>query len=68
MGKTSENQKYFLKKLKRCEIVISSLCIIGICICLYGLQVEIYKGKDKNYIAFCDIGAFMSCSKVFTSK
>ena len=62
------NQKFFLKKLRKYEILISSICILGICICLYALQVEIYKSKDSSYIAYCDISAYISCSRVFTSK
>lgn len=60
--------KKFLKSSKRLEVVLSFLCIAGIVVCLYALKVEIFKIKDKNYVAFCDINGLMSCSKVFSSK
>ncbi len=63
-----EKLKSILKKSKRTEIFISTLCILGILVCLYALQVEIYKAKDSSYKAFCDIDGFFSCSKVFMSK
>ncbi len=63
----STNYKTYLKSLKRCELFLSSLNCLGILLALYALQVEIYKGRDKNYSAYCDIGPF-SCSKVFTSR
>jgi len=59
--------KQSLKKLKRVELIVSSICVFGILICLYSLQVEIYSQRDKGYTALCDIGPF-SCSKVFNSK
>lgn len=61
------NFKLYFKSLKRCELFISSLCCLGILVSLYALQVEIYKSRDKNYSAYCDIGPF-SCSKVFMSR
>lgn len=66
---TDRNEyKNYLKSLKRLEIILSFLCIAGILVCLYALKVEIFKLKDKNYVAFCDIDGYMSCSKVFSSK
>ena len=61
-------QKEYLKKSKRLEFILSFLSIAGILVCLYALQVEIFKLRDKSYVAFCDISGFMSCSKVFASK
>jgi hypothetical protein len=60
------NYKSYLKSLKRCELIMSSLNCLGILLALYALQVEIYKERDKNYTAYCDIGPF-SCTKVFSS-
>ena len=60
--------KGYLKKLKHLELIISFLCILGIFICLYSIQVEIYKSRDKNYVAYCDINDWISCSRVFNSK
>jgi uncharacterized membrane protein len=60
--------KNYLKRLKRLEVIITFLSIAGIFICLYSIQVEIYKSRDKNYIAFCDINDYISCSRVFNSK
>ncbi|RNA24947.1 vitamin K epoxide reductase complex subunit 1 1 [Brachionus plicatilis] len=55
--------KTFLKISKRLETILSFLCIAGILVCLYALKVEIFKLKDKNYVAYCDIDGLMSCSK-----
>lgn len=60
--------KSYLKRLKRLEIIITFLSILGIFICLYSIQVEIYKSRDKSYVAFCDINDYISCSRVFNSK
>ncbi len=70
MQKENDKQLYkeYLKKLKHLEVVIAFLGILGIFICLYSIQVEIYKTRDKNYVAYCDISDFISCSKVFNSK
>ena len=57
-----------LIKLRRIEISISTLCIVGILVCLYALKVELYKEKDNSYKALCDFNEWISCSKVFTSK
>ena len=64
----SDDYRFFLKKLKRLEILISTVCIVGLIICLYALQVEIYKSRDKSYVAYCDLNEYFSCSKVFSSK
>ena len=66
-GNDKSNYKSYLKSLKRCELIMSSLNCLGILLALYALQVEIYKGRDNSYTAYCDIGPF-SCTKVFTSK
>lgn len=60
--------KSYLKRLKRLEVIVSFLSILGIFICLYSIQVEIYKSRDNNYVAFCDINDYISCSKVFQSE
>ena len=43
------------------------LSIVGILLSVYAYIVELMKKNDKNYIAYCDINALISCSKVFTS-
>ena len=65
---TNEDYRFYLKKLKRLELLISTFCIAGIFICLYALQVEIYKSRDSGYVAYCDLNEYFSCSKVFSSK
>ena len=64
----NDDYRFFLKKLKRLEILISTICIIGLVICLYALQVEIYKSRDNSYVAYCDLNEYFSCSKVFSSR
>ncbi|CAF0864209.1 unnamed protein product [Brachionus calyciflorus] len=63
-----ESQRDHLKSSKKLELILSFLSTGGILVCLYALQVELFKLRDKNYVAFCDIDGFMSCTKVFTSK
>ncbi len=67
---TSRKQQYqnVLKKLRKLEIFISSICIFGILTCLYVLRVEINKERDTSYRALCDFSEYISCSKVFSSK
>jgi hypothetical protein len=67
-SKNKTNYKNLLVKLRRIEISISTVCIIGIFFCLYALKVELYKEKDSSYKALCDLNEWISCSKVFTSK
>ena len=43
------------------------LCIAGIALSVYAYFVEFMKSHEKNYVAYCDISAYMSCSKVFSS-
>jgi hypothetical protein len=69
--KQQSNKKIYqnlLIKLKRVEIFISTICILGICLCLYALKIEIYRERDSSYRALCDFNEWISCSKVFTSK
>ena len=70
MQKENDKELYkaYLKKLKHLELVIAFLGILGIFVCLYSIQVEIYNTRDKDYVAFCDISDYISCSKVFNSK
>jgi len=44
------------------------VALIGLGLSIYSLQVEYKASADKNYKAFCDINAQMSCTKVFKSK
>ena len=60
--------QHLLLKLRRIEISICTICIIGIFVCLYALRVELYKEKDSSYKALCDLNEWISCSKVFTSR
>ena len=44
------------------------LCITGLLVSTYAYYVEFNKEKDSDFVAMCDISAFVSCSKVFTSR
>ena len=43
-------------------------CLCGIALSLYALWVEIQKHRNPRYVAACDLGENMQCSRVLTSK
>ncbi|RDD41557.1 Vitamin K epoxide reductase complex subunit 1 [Trichoplax sp. H2] len=47
---------------------VAVMSLVGLALSVYALHVETTKESNKNYKAFCDFGASISCSKVFTSK
>ncbi|KAH9489332.1 Vitamin K epoxide reductase complex subunit 1-like protein 1 [Bulinus truncatus] len=56
---------------KRSKFVRNStlfLCLIGLILSLFGLYIEIIKSKDKDYVAFCDISGYVTCSRALTSR
>ncbi|XP_064613124.1 vitamin K epoxide reductase complex subunit 1-like protein 1 [Liolophura sinensis] len=55
-------------KIQRVKICFLLLCAIGIFASLYAYHVEVSKERDGSYKAMCDISAYISCSKVFTSR
>lgn len=46
----------------------SMACCVGIALSLYALWVEVHKHRDPKYVAVCDLGDNMKCSRVLTSK
>lgn len=44
------------------------VCLLGALLSLYAFHVEREKERDPDYQAMCDMGASVSCSKVFTSR
>ncbi|EDO35534.1 predicted protein [Nematostella vectensis] len=44
------------------------LCVAGVFLSAYALNVEVSKSNNKDYRAICDISEKISCSKVFSSK
>ncbi|XP_023688727.1 vitamin K epoxide reductase complex subunit 1-like protein 1 [Paramormyrops kingsleyae] len=44
------------------------VCLLGALLSLYAFHVEREKARDPDYQAMCDMGASVSCSKVFTSR
>ncbi|XP_050408303.1 vitamin K epoxide reductase complex subunit 1-like protein 1 [Patella vulgata] len=42
--------------------------LLGICVSMYALRIELKKEADPTYRAACDFNSRMSCSKVLTSK
>ena len=44
------------------------LYAMGIGLSSFAYYVELKKSADEEYVALCDIGEGMSCSKVFNSK
>ncbi len=63
-----QSYKTAIEKIRRYEIYVSTVCILGTLLCLYVFNVEINKEMDKSYRALCDFSEYISCSKVFTSK
>eukprot|EP00696_Hemimastix_kukwesjijk_P017335 gnl/Hemi2/5966_TR2073_c0_g1_i1.p1 gnl/Hemi2/5966_TR2073_c0_g1~~gnl/Hemi2/5966_TR2073_c0_g1_i1.p1 ORF type:complete len:165 (+),score=47.16 gnl/Hemi2/5966_TR2073_c0_g1_i1:51-497(+) len=47
---------------------ISVICCLGLLLSSYALYVDIQRHLDPDYVAFCDFGESMSCSKVFMSE
>ncbi|CAL4154099.1 unnamed protein product, partial [Meganyctiphanes norvegica] len=50
------------------QVTIGILCLAGTLLSGYAYYVEVAKEFNKDYQALCDISAYISCSKVFTSK
>ncbi|CAL9699059.1 unnamed protein product [Knipowitschia caucasica] len=44
------------------------LCVLGFILSIYALHVELSKENNPEYRAMCDLGQYVSCSKVFTSR
>jgi vitamin-K-epoxide reductase (warfarin-sensitive) len=47
---------------------ITLLGCIGVIACAYAINVEMNMKKNKKYVAFCDVGQSMSCSRVLVSE
>ncbi|KAM6226081.1 LOW QUALITY PROTEIN: vitamin K epoxide reductase complex subunit 1-like [Porphyrio hochstetteri] len=46
----------------------AALCVAGAALALYALHVERARARDPSYRAACDLGAAVSCSRVFSSR
>jgi len=46
----------------------SVACLCGIALSLYALWVEVQKHRNPLYVAVCDLGENMKCSRVLTSE
>lgn len=44
------------------------LCVFGFVLSIYALHVELSRERNPDYRAMCDLGQYVSCSKVFTSR
>lgn len=44
------------------------LCVLGFVLSIYALHVELSRERNPDYRAMCDLGQYVSCSKVFTSR
>lgn len=44
------------------------LCVLGFILSVYALHVELSRESNPDYRAMCDLGEYVSCSKVFTSR
>ncbi|XP_059270821.1 vitamin K epoxide reductase complex subunit 1 isoform X1 [Mustela nigripes] len=45
-----------------------ALCLAGLGLSLYALHVKAARTRDRDYRALCDVGAAVSCSRVFSSR
>ncbi|XP_044089364.1 vitamin K epoxide reductase complex subunit 1 isoform X2 [Neovison vison] len=45
-----------------------ALCLAGLGLSLYALHVKAARARDRDYRALCDVGAAISCSRVFSSR
>ena len=50
------------------EFFVSGLCIVGILICIYAIDIEKSGAKKTQYKRICDVNESMSCTLVLTSK
>lgn len=46
----------------------SVACWCGIALSVYALWVEVQKHRNPQYVAICDLGDNMKCSRVLTSQ
>jgi len=46
----------------------SVACWCGIALSVYALWVEVQKHRNPQYVAICDLGDNMQCSRVLTSQ
>lgn len=46
----------------------TAACLVGLGLSLYAWYVEKKKHEDPNYVAMCDLGPNMQCSRVLTSQ
>ena len=46
----------------------SVACWCGIALSVYALWVEVQKHRNPQYVAICDLGDNMKCSRVLTSE
>ena len=46
----------------------SVACLCGVALSLYALWVEVQKHRNPKYVAMCDLGDNMQCSRVLTSE
>ncbi|XP_059171916.1 vitamin K epoxide reductase complex subunit 1-like protein 1 [Physella acuta] len=44
------------------------LCLLGLCLSIFALYIEVLKEKNPDYVALCDISGYVSCSRALTSR
>lgn len=47
---------------------VTTLCILGITICIYAIEIETTESSGKKGQRMCDVNDSMSCTLVLTSK
>jgi len=47
---------------------LTTFSLMGLALSLYAVYVEVKKQEDSSFEAMCDLGATVSCSKVFMSE
>ena len=46
----------------------SIACLCGVVLSVYALWVEVQKHRNPLYVAVCDLGQHVNCSRVLTSQ
>ncbi len=64
---SAKSSRTYVYYIKRSELLVALMCVLGIILCLYTIKIEIFKAKDSSYKALCDFNEWISCSKVFSS-
>jgi len=55
---SAKSSRTYVYYIKRSELLVALMCVLGIILCLYTIKIEIFKAKDSSYKALCDFNEF----------